>query len=65
MGQKSIPTPLAASLITLVVIVAGIFLYKGMTGGVVSNGEAGKVQAAPPMPDAAKQELMQGQLRRP
>jgi hypothetical protein len=59
MGQKSVPAPLVAAIIVVVVLLAGFFLYKGATGGTVGDGKAGNVEASPPMPDAAKQQMMQ------
>ena len=53
--QKSVPTPVVVAVIVVVVLVVGVFLYKGLTGGQVSNGEAGKVEASPPMPNAQHQ----------
>ena len=58
MKDKSLPMPVIATVITLVVLVVGFFLYKGITGGTVGDGKEGNVQASPPMPEAAKQEMM-------
>ena len=41
MGQRSIPAPVAAVLICVVVAVVGFFLYRGATGGTVGDGRAG------------------------
>jgi hypothetical protein len=59
MGQKIISMPVAVTLLALVVLVAGFFLYKGVTGGTVGDGREGHVQASPPMPEAAKQQMIQ------
>ena len=59
MGQRSISAPVAAIFICLVVAVVGFFLYRGATGGTVGDGREGHVQASPPMPDAAKQSMIQ------
>jgi hypothetical protein len=59
MKDKSLSTPVVATVITLMVLVLGFFLYKGITGGTVGDGKAGNVQASPPMPEAAKQQMMQ------
>jgi len=57
MGKTNLSMPLAVALIAVVVVLSGFFLYKGVTGGTVGDGHEGRVQAAPPMPDAAKQEM--------
>jgi len=59
MRQKTIPTPVVAALIALVVILAGFFLYRGATGGTVGDGKAGNVEASPPMPNTARQQMQQ------
>jgi hypothetical protein len=59
MGQKSIPTPVVAAVIAVIVILVGVFLFKGATGGTVGTGTPGSVQASPPMPESAKQQMMQ------
>jgi hypothetical protein len=59
MGQKNVSAPVVAAIIVVVVLLAGFFLYKGATGGTVGDGKAGNVEASPPMPDAAKQQMMQ------
>jgi hypothetical protein len=59
MKDKSLPIPLVATVITLIVLVVGFFLYKGITGGTTGDGKEGNVQASPPMPEAAKQQMMQ------
>ncbi len=56
MAQKNISTPVVAAVIILVVLVVGVFLYKGVTGGTVGSGEPGKVMGAPPMPNGGSQE---------
>jgi hypothetical protein len=48
MGQKSIPIPAVVAAIAVLVLVVGVFLYKGVTGGTVGDGKAGNVQASPP-----------------
>ncbi len=48
MDQKSIPTPVVAAVIVIVVLVVGVMLFKGATGGTVGTGEPGKVLTAPP-----------------
>lgn len=53
MEQKSIPIPVVVVLITVVVLMAGVFLYKGLTGGTVGDGHEGRIEASPPMPNAA------------
>jgi hypothetical protein len=59
MGQKSLPTPVVAGIIAVVVILVVVFLYKGVTGGQVTEGKPGSIQASPPMPESAKQQMMQ------
>ena len=59
MGTRAIPIPVAALLIGIVVLAVGFFLYRGVTGGTVGDGRAGNVEASPPMPDAAKQQMIQ------
>jgi hypothetical protein len=59
MKDKSLPIPVVATVITVIVLVVGFFLYKGVTGGTVGDGKTGNVQASPPMPDAAKQQMRQ------
>ena len=44
MKDKSLPMPVVATVITLMVLVVGFFLYKGITGGTVGDGKAGNVQ---------------------
>lgn len=63
MGQKSIPVPIIATVITVFVLLIGFFLYKGVTGGTVGDGEPGKVEAAPPMPSSAHQQRLQDAQR--
>jgi len=58
MGQKNLSTPIAAAVIAVVVVLAGFALYRGVTGGTVGDGREGHVQASPPMPEAAKQEMV-------
>ncbi len=66
MGQREVSPVVVAVVVVIVAAVAVFFLYKGATGGVVTNGTPGKVEASPPMPDAAKQEMLRqhGMLRR-
>jgi hypothetical protein len=59
MGKKEIPTPLVAALIAIIVVLAGFYVYKGATGGTVGDGHEGRIQASPPMPDAARQQMIQ------
>ena len=59
MGKREIPTPLVAALIAIIVALTSFYLYKGATGGTVGDGHEGRIQASPPMPDAAKQQMMQ------
>ena len=59
MGGKSVPMPVVAGIIAVVAILVIVFLYKGVTGGTVGDGKAGNVQASPPMPEAAKQQMLQ------
>jgi hypothetical protein len=59
MGKKAIPVPVAVTLIGIVVVLVGMFLYRGMSGGTVGDGRAGNVEASPPMPEAAKQQMIQ------
>ena len=59
MGGKSVPMPVVAAIIAVVAIMVIVFLFKGATGGTVGDGKAGNVQASPPMPDAAKQQMLQ------
>lgn len=58
MGQKNLSTPIVAAVIAVVVVLAGFALYRGVTGGTVGDGQEGHVQASPPMPDAAKQQMV-------
>jgi hypothetical protein len=60
MEQKSVPAPVVVALIAIVIIVAGIFLYKGATGGTVGEGQPA---ASPPMPAAARQQMVQQMQR--
>jgi hypothetical protein len=57
MGQMKLSTPLAVALIAVVVVLSGFALYKGVTGGTVGDGHEGRVMAAPPMPETAKQQM--------
>ncbi len=63
MGQKSLPTPVVVGVITVVVLLVAVFLYKGATGGTIGEGKPGSIQASPPMPDAAKQQMIQQMQR--
>ena len=58
MRGKSVPAPVVAAVIAVVVLLVGAFLYRGVTGGTVGDGKAGNVQASPPMPEAGKQEML-------
>jgi len=64
MGQKNLSTPLVVTLIAVVVAISGFVLYKGVTGGTVGDGHEGRVQAAPPMPEAGKQEMRNQAIHR-
>ena len=57
MGQKAIPAPVVATVVTLLVVIVGFLLYKGATGGTVGTGTPGQVLAAPPMPNGASQKM--------
>jgi len=59
MGQKEIPLPAVVGAIAVVILLVGFFLFKSMVGGTVGQGQAGSIQASPPLGDAAKQQLMQ------
>ena len=59
MGKREIPMPVVATVVALLVLVVGFVLYKGATGGTVGDGKTGNVEASPPMPDAAKQQMLQ------
>jgi len=61
MGQKEVSTPLVVTVIAVLVVVVGFFLYRGVTGGTVGTGEPGKVLAAPPVPGENHQLREQGQ----
>jgi len=63
MGQKSLSTPVVVGVLAAVVLIVAVFLYKGVTGGTVGEGKPGSIQASPPMPDAAKQQMMQQMQR--
>jgi hypothetical protein len=66
MGQKSLPIPIVATIITVIVLVLGIFIYKGVAhGGTVGDGKEGNVQASPPMPESAKQQMIQDAQNKP
>ena len=66
MGQKSLPIPLVATVITVLVLLVAVFLYKGVKGGgTVGDGKEGNVQASPPMPESAKQQMMQDARSKP
>jgi hypothetical protein len=58
MGERSISTPAFVVIVAVVVVVAGFLLFKGATGGTVGDGHTGRVEASPPMPDAAKQDML-------
>jgi hypothetical protein len=47
MNKQPIPTPVAVVAIILLVIVIGVFIYRGVTGGTVGAGEPGKVVIDP------------------
>lgn len=48
MGQRTIPVPVVAAVIAVVVIMVGYFVFKGISGGTVGDGKEGNVQASPP-----------------
>ncbi len=48
--DKKIPMPVIISAIAIVVLIAGYFIFNSITGGKVEQGEAGRVEAAPPAP---------------
>ena len=60
MGNKSIPMPAVVTLIAVVVLLVGFFLYKGATGGTVGDGKEGNVQASPPGQHAAQTGAVSG-----
>ena len=55
--KSEISGPLAAIAVVIVVVVVGVFLYRGATGGVQGDGKTGNVQASPPMGPGAQQGL--------
>lgn len=63
MGQREMPMPLVAAVVVVVAVLAIFVLYRGVTGGTVGDGHAGRVEASPPMPDAAKQAMIQQHRR--
>lgn len=66
MNKKSLPIPLVATVITIIVLLAGFFVYKGVSNmGTVGDGKEGNVQASPPMPEAAKQQMLQDAQNKP
>lgn len=58
MGNKTLSTPLVVTLIAVFVVLTGFVLYRGVAGGTVGDGHEGRVQASPPMPDSAKQQMV-------
>jgi len=58
-GKKEISFPVMIGIIAVVVLLAAFFLYRAMTGGTVGQGQAGSIQASPPMGDSAKQQMQQ------
>jgi len=62
--QKSIPTPVVVAVIVVVVLLAGVFLFKGMTGGTVGDGQTGRVVASPPVPGGTPHVVTGPQSRR-
>jgi predicted transporter len=48
--KQEVPSWLAAVLIALVLLVAGVLLYRMWAGGTQGTGRPGEVQAAPPVP---------------
>ena len=59
--KKEISGPLAAIALVAVLLVIGIFLFRGATGGVQGDGKVGTVEASPPMGPGARQGLAQQQ----
>ena len=58
MKHRTIPVPVAATLIAFIVVLAGFFIYRGVAGGFAGDGREGNVQASPPMPETAKQQML-------
>ena len=58
MGQREIPPSIMVAVLIAVVAGAAFLLFRGATAGQVSNGPEGKVMASPPMPDAARQQML-------
>ncbi|HZP84093.1 MAG TPA: hypothetical protein VFB21_20800 [Chthonomonadaceae bacterium] len=48
--SKQVSTPVAIAVVLAVVVVAGIFLFRGVTGGQQGDGKTGNIEAAPPAP---------------
>jgi preprotein translocase subunit SecG len=48
--NRNISTPVAVAIIVVVLLVVGVLLYRGLTGGVQGDGREGEIQAAPPVP---------------
>ena len=59
-----VPVPFAAAIVAVLVVAVGFLLYRGITGGTVGDGRAGNVEASPPMPNAAKQDMIQQHMPR-
>lgn len=62
--KQSIPAPIVAVVVVLLLAVVGFFLYKGATGGVQGDGKVGNVEASPPIPKHAQEQMMQGAGKR-
>ena len=59
--KSSLPMPVVAVVIVLMIAVVAVVLYKGATGGVQGDGQR-RIEAAPPMPNASKQHMMQSMM---
>ncbi len=66
MKLKSLPVPLVATVVAVIVLMVGVFLFKGLAGGgVTGDGKEGNVQASPPMPSAAREQMLQDAQNKP
>ncbi len=59
--KSSLPMPVIAVVVVLVIAIAAVVLYKGATGGVQGDGQR-RIEAAPPMPKASKEHMMQSMM---
>jgi hypothetical protein len=48
--NKQISTPVVVVVVLIVAVLAGMFLFKGATGGQQGDGKTNNVEAAPPAP---------------